>query len=954
MATTQTTFQSPTFYPIPSLITLNLDVQNYIISFLSTPDLATLMQTCRHFLDACLLPLCAYSGVVLLEDDFERVSSFRRFLRINAGPSSRAHLIKELWVAIGELDPTSPYDPSAILRLSEEWTPALLDILRHCHNVQRLRLDRWFMKELPYPILMDTIASSMAHLEELTIRAPFGADIDVLCPLARLPLLRLSFLRDPYSSDPRDSPPPTPFSLEGLPRSLTELDTDFHAPINTPFPLVRKLGVRTSGRPIWGAFVANATTAFPDVTQLVVRQHASAGVWSLVPHLVEDTRRLSTIQWRALQARGAWPSLSAIWAEDLCVLYSLGFPNRVHSLSIPLQTRDGEERYTTAVLSDGAPEVLELRVDIDDGSVYSTDWVAHFGSSVASVVRLTMLHYTGRDHSVKMWNGGLERAKLEDLCKMLPAFTSLEYLQIKFKERYSPLDALMVPLDGRDIRYIRDFMRKGYIDPVVRASPTLRWVALEVYGLVEDNVATRGEDQGTAFKFDFKFSMPIQDTFTLTRDPNRFPAIEHISHWSAALLDILRHCRNMRRLRMYKWFLHDIPFAFFVKTISSSLPHLEELTMPVPYDTDATVLRRLARLPLRSFSFLKYPPNQNLPETYISLDVLPRSLTELDIHRSPRTDTPFLGVQKLGIRDTALRTFVANATAAFPNVSYLVLRSQEMGFIRDISYNAALIDDAREHNLTQWHRPQHRDAWPSVSEIWAEDPSLLYILGFSPGSRRVVSVSLPMGDFVSEEYIAPALADTSPSFLELRIDLDYFGCKTQTQDWTHVFRGTSIRRLTLLLHMRAPADERGEVSYVLRCFGAMMLPALPSLTHLLVRLAPTPQRPGSALDGKCWVYSSASDAETDTQIVHATVREYLRVFAGIGASLCWIGYESWDVSRPGGSGNGSGEPEGDPAPRVKGVELKMTEMGESESMALVKREGMDMFKDVRPTLVLMY
>ena len=23
-----------------------------------------------------------------------------------------------------------------------------------------------------------------------------------------------------------------------------------------------------------------------------------------------------------------------------------------------------------------------------------------------------MLHYTGRDHSVKMWNGGLERAKL--------------------------------------------------------------------------------------------------------------------------------------------------------------------------------------------------------------------------------------------------------------------------------------------------------------------------------------------------------------------------------------------------------------------------------------------------------------------------------------------------------------------------------------------------------------
>ena len=139
----------------------------------------------------------------------------------------------------------------------------------------------------------------------------------------------------------------------------------------------------------------------------------------------------------------------------------------------------------------------------------------------------------------------------------------------------------------------------------------------------------------------------------------------------------------------------------------------------------------------------------------------------------------------------------------------------------------------------------------------------------------------------------------------------------------------------------------------------MMLPALTSLTHLLVRLAPTPQRPGSALDGKCWVYSSRSDAERDTQIVHATVQEYLRVFAGIGVSLSWIGCEvfgwgikSWDVSRPGRTGGGSGEPEEDAAGLVKGV--KMTEMGESESMALVKREGMDVFKDVRSTLVLMY
>lgn len=50
---------------------------------------------------------------------------------------------------------------------------------------------------------------------------------------------------------------------------------------------------------------------------------------------------------------------------------------------------------------------------------------------------------------------------------------------------------------------------------------------------VEDNVAGREGGQGMTFNFDFKFSMPIQDTFTLARDPNRFPATGYISNVSA-------------------------------------------------------------------------------------------------------------------------------------------------------------------------------------------------------------------------------------------------------------------------------------------------------------------------------------------------------------------------------------------------------------------------------------
>ncbi|PIL27032.1 hypothetical protein GSI_10171 [Ganoderma sinense ZZ0214-1] len=869
----------------PSLITVNLDVQNHIISFLSTPDLSALMQTCRHFLDACLLPLCAHSGVILFEDDFERLPSFRLFLRIGAGSLSRAHLIRALWIAMGEPQYPAEIDPVEMLRVSKEWTPALLDILRHCHNVRRLRLDQWIMKELPYPVLIDTVASSMAHLEELDIRAPYAADLDVLRPLARLPLQRLSFLRIPYSSESHDSPPLTPFSLDVLPRSLTELDVDFHgdAPVSTPFPLVWKLGVRTMGRPIWRAFVASAATAFPNVTQLVVRRHASGGVCSLLSGLMEDTRRLSTLQWR-LRARdhgASWPSLSAIWAEDLSMLYCLGFPNRVRSLSIPFRRRI-EEGYDVPVLSDASPRFLELRVNTDDGFLtYSADWRAHFGPSVSSVVCLTVLHHTERNHSVKMWNGGLESAKLDELCKILPAFTSLEYLHIKFKERCSPIDTLVGPLVGVDIRYIRNNIQRRYIDLVVRANASLRWVALEMYGLrvaEEDGVGRREEVQEMAFNFDF--SMPIHDTFTLSRSSNRFPAIGSSTNWSAAFLDVLRHCRNVRRIEIHSWFLQDIAFPLLLKTISSSFSQLEDLTMLMPFDTDTDALHSLSCLPLRSLAFLKCPVfAQSQSHTYVSLDTLPRSLTDLDICRSPSTDTLFLAVQKLGIRETASRTFVADATTAFPNVSHLVLRRPDMNSALGVAHNRGLLEDTRTHNKTQWESSQYRNAWRSVSVIWAEDPSLLYTLGFA---RRVASVSLRIGDLESEEYIQPVLADTVPSFLELRVDMD--GFVYLLEDWGGVFAiGPSIRRLTLLLYARnGTGGKKGRVSAMLKCLSEM-LTALPSLTHLLVRFAPTPREPGSEL-----YMSRDCPSSTQIQILHRVIQNHLRILASSSTSLRWI------------------------------------------------------------------
>ncbi|KAI1792284.1 hypothetical protein LXA43DRAFT_352019 [Ganoderma leucocontextum] len=430
-----------------------------------------------------------------------------------------------------------------------------------------------------------------------------------------------------------------------------------------------------------------------------------------------------------------------------------------------------------------------------------------------------------------------------------------------------------------------------------------------------------------------------------TRDDKYISETRFISireQWSAALLDVLRHCRNVRRLRIDDWFLKDISFPLLVKTIASSMYHLEHLTIPMPYETEVNILRRFAHLPLCSLSFLKYPNiTINLHPTPISLEWLPRSLTELDIHGCPRIDAPFPMVQKLGIRETMSETFVADATAAFPNVAHLILRRHRWAFLPNIPRSRQLLVDARTRNKAQW-QSKCREAWPSVSTIWAEDPSFLYALGFS---RQVSCISIPLGTgrHGQEDYVSPVLADTSPTFLELRVNMDNFAYSRT--EWELPFGpGSSVIRLTLLLHWHiyAVTDKR-RVSYILGCLN-VMLPALPSLTHLLVKFAPTPQNGGTVADTD-WTHTSTAK----TRVVHGTIQKWLRILADTSTSLRWIGYEvhglgvkSWDIPRTGSE---------ERPRRLKG--LKMTEMSESASLTVLRREGMNEFRDVKSLLTVL-
>ena len=126
------------------------------MAFLSTEDLSALMRTCRYFLDACLIALCARSNELHFDLKMTRLPSFRRFLRINAGPSCRAHLVKDLCVyAGGALERQYLYEDHFIA-LRKEWSAALLDILRYCHNMRRLRMYKWFLHDIPFPFFPES------------------------------------------------------------------------------------------------------------------------------------------------------------------------------------------------------------------------------------------------------------------------------------------------------------------------------------------------------------------------------------------------------------------------------------------------------------------------------------------------------------------------------------------------------------------------------------------------------------------------------------------------------------------------------------------------------------------------------------------------------------------------------------------------------------------------------
>ena len=471
------------------------------MSFLSMRDLSALMRTCRYFLDACAPSLCARSGALLHDTDLEGVPRLHRFLRIDSGPSSRAHLINELWISISGTQYQFDVDKIVGGTTRSQWSSAFLDILRHCHNLRRLRIDLWLDEDVPFPLLVDTI-SSLRRLEDLTLYLPRrlqDPEVEMLRKFAGLPLRRLAFLKYRETSPSLDHPL---VPLEGLPRSLVELDIDLCMPVSRPFANVRTLGVRV---PTSDTFVADATTAFPNATQLILRRHVEKDVFSSVSGgpgpLIQRARAHNKIQWQC-RYREAWPSLSAVWAVNLGMLYAVGFSRQMSSLSIPLGNV-GEWACLAPVLADTSPKFLEFRVAVDDlPFAPAADWRLQLGPAAASVQRLKFLfemgdlgRLEGDDPTEGVFVSlcllrGCRRADIDtmhrwtkdDICAMLPAFTSLTHMFIKFAAKKNLWEFECRPLDQYEAEAVEEAI-ETYLPRFEQECGSLQWVAFDVYNL---------------------------------------------------------------------------------------------------------------------------------------------------------------------------------------------------------------------------------------------------------------------------------------------------------------------------------------------------------------------------------------------------------------------------------------------------------------------------------------
>ncbi|RDX49985.1 hypothetical protein OH76DRAFT_1403246 [Lentinus brumalis] len=336
---------------------LNTDVHLEVMSFLSTSDLSFLLQTCRHFLTIGLPSLCLHAGRKPIERGQQAVS-FCDFLRVGSLESRDTH-IRSLWFRLRMVSPSEAR--AGVSQHAEDWK-AVLSILYNCPGLRSLRIDTWDDRVDPV-IVLNVISTHLKSLEDLSITLTPDLAEDAH-RFSLIPLRRLTI------QWPRNPPAPLEvrrsvlWTIRPLAETLVELNNVIpRSDMRTAFPRIVKLGLAMDRSE---TLIRDAVRTFPNVTHISLHsEHHRRCHWDVVgPREDKASRDHNKSRWSMDYPR-AWPSLTAVWAEDLCGAYCLGFVRSMQALSLPL-TLDSRFSMLPAVVAEMRPRFLELRVDLDD------------------------------------------------------------------------------------------------------------------------------------------------------------------------------------------------------------------------------------------------------------------------------------------------------------------------------------------------------------------------------------------------------------------------------------------------------------------------------------------------------------------------------------------------------------------------------------------------------------
>ncbi|RPD62277.1 hypothetical protein L226DRAFT_611124 [Lentinus tigrinus ALCF2SS1-7] len=243
------------------------------------------------------------------------------------------------------------------------------------------------------------------------------------------------------------------------------------------------------------------------------------------------------------------------------------------------------------------------------------------------------------------------------------------------------------------------------------------------------------------------------------------PSRPHSNDDIQAYLGILRHCQQVRRLRL-SWWYDDIHPAFLFHVIVTSLTGLEELDLTVRSNVSEKDLRKLARLPIRKLQIsgdLKYGP-----DALSAIVPLGRTLVDLSINLRCLHAPPggsFSGVRRLRFHCYHDASFVETLTTTFPGVTHLTISGYT-------ARSYLLKEIVHERNRQVWQKDP--TAWRTLQAVYAMEADGLYALGLV---RRIAHLSVPFDHLltlINNTMLAKTIADLCPAALELRVDLVSF------------------------------------------------------------------------------------------------------------------------------------------------------------------------------------